>query len=89
MKAGSRKAHHHHKQPNSSRASDNSAEFHTTLSAQYLQRYAELFQALAAPVQHVALLNGFTTVNDCDELGMTDKVCQDGPVICLRYNSVP
>jgi hypothetical protein len=66
------------------RAVDNSAEFHATFSAQFLQRYADLFQALAAPVQHVALINSFTTVNDCDELGVTERVCQVGPVSCYR-----
>jgi hypothetical protein len=66
------------------RAVDNSAEFHATLSAQFLQRYAELFQALAAPVQHVALLNSFATVNDCEELGLTERICQAGPITCVR-----
>jgi hypothetical protein len=54
------------------------------LSAQFLQRYAELFQALAAPVQHVALLNSFATVNDCEELGLTERICQAGPITCVR-----
>lgn len=66
------------------RAVDNSAEFHATFSAHFLQRYAELFQALAAPVQHVALINSFTTVNDCEELGLTERVCQAGPISCYR-----
>lgn len=89
MRSSTRKA---HSKPGStriigghgSRAIDNSADFHATFSAQFLQRYAELFQALAAPVQHVALLNSFTTVNDCEELGLVDKVCQSGPITCLR-----
>jgi hypothetical protein len=69
------------------RAADNSAEFHAQFSAQFLQRYADLFQALAAPVQHVALLNSFTTVNDIDEMGLTERVCQEGPISCYRWDS--
>lgn len=65
-------------------ATDNSAKFHATFSSQFLGRYADLFQALAAPVQHVALLNAFTTVNDCDELGITQRVSQVGPITCYR-----
>lgn len=68
------------------RAADNSAEFHQTLSAQYLSRWAPLFEALAAPGQHVALLNSFADVNDCAELGMTTLYQQaaPGPVSCMR-----
>lgn len=65
-------------------ATDNSADFHAAFSAQFLGRYADLFQALAAPMQHVALLNAFTTVNDCDELGITQRVSQVGPITCYR-----
>ena len=89
MKSGARKSHHKGGSTRiigtHGRAADNSAEFHATLSAQFLQRYAELFHALSAPVQHVALLNSFTTVNDCEELGLTERVCQTlGPISCLR-----
>lgn len=70
-------------------ATDNSAAFHAAFSAQFLGRYADLFQALAAPVQHVALLNAFTTVNDCDELGITRRVCQVGPITCYRFPEPP
>lgn len=67
-----------------SRAADNSAGFHAYFSGQYLQRYADLFQALAQPVQHVALLNSFADVNDCDELGMESHY-RSGVVSCLRW----
>jgi hypothetical protein len=35
-------------------------------------------------VQHVALLNALTDVNDCDEMGLTSYY-RHGPVSCLRY----
>jgi hypothetical protein len=59
-------------------------QFHGLFSAQFLQRYAELFEALAQPVQHVAMLNALTDVNDCDEMGLTSYY-RHGPVSCLRY----
>lgn len=65
-------------------AADNTADFHAAFSVQYLQRYAELFQALAAPVRQCCLLNAFATVNDCDEAGITDQVLQAMPITCLQ-----
>jgi hypothetical protein len=58
-------------------------QFHGLFSAQFLQRYAELFEALAQPVQHVAVLNALTDVNDCDEMGLASYY-RHGPVSCLR-----
>jgi hypothetical protein len=68
------------------RAADASADFHATLSAYYLQRWAPgLFEALAAPTSHVALLNAFAHVHDADELGLSDRVLSAMPVTCLRF----
>lgn len=58
-------------------------QFHGLFSAQFLQRYAELFEALAQPVQHVALLNSLTDVNDCDEMGL-ESFYRHGTISCLR-----
>lgn len=69
---------------------DNAASFHATYSAQYLQRYSDLFQALAAPGQHVALLNAFATVHDVEDAGLTKRVGGQeaagagGPISCFR-----
>jgi hypothetical protein len=58
--------------PTVSRAvpTDNSTEFHAHFSSQYLGRWQALFEALAQPVQHVALINQFAEGHTCGEQGM-------------------
>jgi hypothetical protein len=72
--------------PTVSRAvpTDSSAEFHAHFSSQYLGRWQQLFQALAGPVQHVALVNQFAEGHTCEEQGM-ESLDVPGGLACYRY----